>query len=205
MTFESAAKNRKRTPRDGGWNMGGYTIAMHKYNCFVGRASRAEFWHFFVAYTIVAGFFGLPALILAAILNAVINIDSLPMIMVAFLGFHVIPGLAVAVRRMHDIDFSGWWCLLPPLIPVLALIRGRSGANRYGAEPDPIPVWKGHPTAWENKSERPEHTAPPAPQAAPSDIITEIERLSALRAAGGLSEAEYEALKAEALNRNRRA
>ena len=55
----------------------------------------------------------------------------------------VIPGLAVAVRRLHDTDRSGWWLLigLVPLLGELALfifmlMSGTRGPNRYG--PDPV-------------------------------------------------------------------
>ena len=54
----------------------------------------------------------------------------------------LIPNLAVAVRRMHDQDKSGWWVLigLVPLIGgiwllVLYLTGGTPGPNRYGPDP----------------------------------------------------------------------
>jgi uncharacterized membrane protein YhaH (DUF805 family) len=54
-----------------------------------------------------------------------------------------IPGLAVSVRRLHDVDRSGWWLLLGfiPLIGAIILIiwyctAGTNGANRFG--PDPL-------------------------------------------------------------------
>ena len=55
----------------------------------------------------------------------------------------LLPGLAVSVRRLHDIDRVGWWVLLA-LIPVIgaivliywACLRGTVGANRFG--PDPL-------------------------------------------------------------------
>jgi len=54
-----------------------------------------------------------------------------------------LPGLAVAVRRLHDRNKSGWWFLiiLISFIGVIVLIiwfvgRGDSGQNNYG--PDPL-------------------------------------------------------------------
>jgi uncharacterized membrane protein YhaH (DUF805 family) len=54
----------------------------------------------------------------------------------------LIPSLAVTVRRLHDIDRSGWWILigLVPLIGVIvllvfALLDGTPGDNRYGSNP----------------------------------------------------------------------
>jgi uncharacterized membrane protein YhaH (DUF805 family) len=54
----------------------------------------------------------------------------------------LIPTLAVSVRRLHDIDRSGWWILigLVPLLGVIvllvfALLEGTPGDNRYGPNP----------------------------------------------------------------------
>lgn len=53
----------------------------------------------------------------------------------------VIPGLAVSVRRLHDIGKSGWWMLLA-FVPVLGLLLlfffaldSEPGLNRYGPSP----------------------------------------------------------------------
>ena len=54
------------------------------------------------------------------------------------------PGIAVSVKRWHDIDVSGWWVLigLVPYVGWLILLvfngfsRGSIGRNRFG--PDPI-------------------------------------------------------------------
>ncbi|WP_426031774.1 DUF805 domain-containing protein [Cypionkella sp. TWP1-2-1b2] len=55
---------------------------------------------------------------------------------------NLLPGLAVAVRRLHDLDKSGWWLLigLIPLVGAIILLvwfcsRGTGGANRFGADP----------------------------------------------------------------------
>jgi uncharacterized membrane protein YhaH (DUF805 family) len=55
---------------------------------------------------------------------------------------HLLPGLAVAVRRLHDTDRSGWWLLVAfiPLIGFILLIvwfatKGTTGPNRFGEEP----------------------------------------------------------------------
>ena len=52
-----------------------------------------------------------------------------------------IPGIAVAVRRLHDTDRSGWWFLLAfTVIGILLLFYwyvqpGTQGMNRYGYDP----------------------------------------------------------------------
>ena len=53
-----------------------------------------------------------------------------------------LPGLAVSVRRLHDIGKSGWWLLIA-LIPIVGAImliiwdvrEGERGDNRFGPDP----------------------------------------------------------------------
>ena len=54
---------------------------------------------------------------------------------------HVMPSLAVTVRRLHDIDRSGWFAVIS-FVPVLSFIvlllalpRGSPGSNRFGPSP----------------------------------------------------------------------
>jgi len=53
----------------------------------------------------------------------------------------LLPGLAVGIRRLHDLDKSGWWCLnaFIPIIGILIIYwfaqRGTEGANRFGDDP----------------------------------------------------------------------
>ena len=56
---------------------------------------------------------------------------------------NIIPAISVSVRRLHDIDKSGWWywVVIIPLLGILILIffavqKGTVGANRFG--PDPL-------------------------------------------------------------------
>ena len=53
-----------------------------------------------------------------------------------------LPSLAAGVRRLHDLDKSGWWYLLVliPIIGALVLLyffvqKGTAGANRFGPPP----------------------------------------------------------------------
>jgi uncharacterized membrane protein YhaH (DUF805 family) len=54
----------------------------------------------------------------------------------------ILPSIAVGVRRLHDIDRTGWWLLLLfTIIGIILLIvwyctKGTTGSNRYG--PDPL-------------------------------------------------------------------
>ncbi len=108
-------------------------VVFERYALFEGRAGRAEYWWFFLANFLIS-------LVLqglgrgASILAIVSLIYSLALL---------IPGLAVAVRRLHDTNKSGWWILisLVPLVGIIVLIvflatDGDPGANQYG-NPDP--------------------------------------------------------------------
>lgn len=83
-----------------------------KYVQFSGRASRSEFWYFglfyFLCALVVSGFEGFGSVG-----------GSLSSLLI-FLGF-LLPSLAVAVRRLHDTDRSGWWLLIG-LVPVIGPI-----------------------------------------------------------------------------------
>jgi uncharacterized membrane protein YhaH (DUF805 family) len=54
----------------------------------------------------------------------------------------LLPGIAVSVRRLHDLDRTGWWVLLA-LVPVVGIIvlliwfcsKGTDGSNQYGSDP----------------------------------------------------------------------
>lgn len=103
-----------------------------KYVTFAGRARRAEYW-WFVLFEILAN-----------AVAAVIDQGGTNGAAEGVVGLVLLlPGLAVAVRRLHDLGRSGWWLLisLVPLIGVLVLLvwdcrRGTPGPNRHG--PDPL-------------------------------------------------------------------
>jgi uncharacterized membrane protein YhaH (DUF805 family) len=102
------------------------------YVNFAGRAVRSEYWYW-VLFVIVVS-------IVASIIDAVLGTTLFnPIFSLAVL----LPSIAVGVRRLHDLDRSGWWLLLGliPLIGAIVLIvwfvgRGTPGANRFG--PDPL-------------------------------------------------------------------
>ena len=103
------------------------TVVMQKYANFSGRAMRSEYWWFILFYII--------AYIVLAIVDYLLGAQLLTVIL--SLGL-LIPSIAVAVRRLHDLDKSGWWLLLG-LIPIVGLILiywfaqpGTPGANRFG-------------------------------------------------------------------------
>jgi uncharacterized membrane protein YhaH (DUF805 family) len=109
-----------------------------KYVTFSGRARRAEYW-WFVLFTVLGSFvFGFvdglmfgTSMETTGLFGAVFSLGTL------------LPSISVGVRRLHDLDRSGWWLLLMllPIIGWIVLIvwnatKGTQGDNRFG--PDPL-------------------------------------------------------------------
>ena len=100
-----------------------YFKVLQNYATFNGRARRSEYWYFFLFNVIIAfvlGFIG--GLTEMTFLG---NIYSLAVL---------IPGIAVGVRRMHDVGKSGWFLLIPIYNLILAFTEGEKGTNQYGAD-----------------------------------------------------------------------
>ena len=112
-----------------------YLQALKKYAVFEGRARRKEYW-FFVLFSVIGS-------IVLAFLDAMIGTIDLDTGVGMLSGIYslaiLIPSIAVAVRRLHDTDRSGWWLLISliPLIGTIALLvfllqGGTPGPNRFG-------------------------------------------------------------------------
>ena len=127
-------------------------LPLKRYTDFSGRSRRKEYWLFFLL-MIVLG-------LIAGMIDTMLGFGSTyrsvsgtgysfgwathngPVeILLGLATF--IPGLAVMVRRLHDLDKSGWWLLIGfvPLIGAIVLIvfmciEGTRGPNRFG--PDPL-------------------------------------------------------------------
>jgi uncharacterized membrane protein YhaH (DUF805 family) len=117
--------------------MNWYLTVLKKYAVFNGRARRKEYWMFVL--------FNLIFAIAAGILDRAIGIVFIGLLY----GLAVLlPGLAVAVRRMHDVGRSGWELLIvliPIAGPIIVLINlcrdSNPGENKYGANPkESIPL-----------------------------------------------------------------
>ncbi len=103
----------------------------YQYTDFTGRATRQQYWMYalwylilYVGIFIVGGFFGVGAL------------------SILFSFAVLIPSIAIATRRLHDTDMSGWWQLIGfiPLLGILILLYllvqpGQTGPNRFGPDP----------------------------------------------------------------------
>lgn len=114
-----------------------YVSVLKKYAQFSGRASRAEYWYFFLANIIVS--------ILLGIVGRMLGLkpgDGLESLSSLYSLVVLVPSLAVSVRRLHDTNRSGWWLFINiiPLIGQIVLLifyitDSQSGKNQYGPNP----------------------------------------------------------------------
>ena len=117
-------------------------ILTNKYADFNGRARRKEYWMWTLYYTIV--------LLFAMVLDNVLGLNF--ELFGQDLGYgwlyvtvgitHLIPGLGIVIRRLHDVGKSGWFYLII-LIPIIGFIwilvlfctDGVKEDNKWGANP----------------------------------------------------------------------
>lgn len=108
-----------------------------RYAEFGGRSSRAQFWY----WTLFAFILAVIAAILDGHLFGVTDPTRNGPLGTLVLLVMITPGLAVNIRRLHDIDKSGWWMLLTlTIIGNFLLIywfcqKGDNAINRFGEEP----------------------------------------------------------------------
>ena len=96
--------------------------AFKKYADFDGRASRKEFW-FFVLFN----------MIICSAIQIIAGKTSMALELYQLVI--VVPIIALAIRRMHDISKSGWFILIPIYNIILYCTAGDTGSNKYGAKP----------------------------------------------------------------------
>ena len=115
-------------------------ICFKKYFVVEGRASRSEYWYWFLFVFIIGLFVDYLDATIAGVpwfeyeelygpFGIVLTVITL------------LPGVAVGVRRLHDVNKSGWWLLISftviGLIPLLiwTVSKGDSGKNQFGEYP----------------------------------------------------------------------
>lgn len=114
-----------------------YLGVLKKYFEFSGRAGRREYWVYtLINILILAGIGLLASLVGGASGNLIKQVQNLYSLVV------FIPSLAVAIRRLHDTNRSGWWLLLsfvplvgPIVLIVLMLLSSQPEDNKYGPNP----------------------------------------------------------------------
>ncbi len=111
-----------------------YLKVLKQYTRFNGRARRKEYWMFALVNTII--------IILIAIVDTMLFGQQTPVLRLIYNFGILLPSLAVAVRRLHDIGKSGWWILIN-FIPLIGFIiflvftiqDSKPGRNRFGRNP----------------------------------------------------------------------
>jgi uncharacterized membrane protein YhaH (DUF805 family)/DNA-directed RNA polymerase subunit RPC12/RpoP len=115
-----------------------YLEVLKKYAVFKGRARRKEYWYFVLCNIIISMVLGyIDGKIGIFNMKAGVGVLSTIYSLAVF-----IPGLAVSIRRLHDIGKSGWWFFLifipcvGPLILLFFMIKdSEDGENQYGTNP----------------------------------------------------------------------
>lgn len=110
------------------------STVFRKYAVFNGRAMRSEFWYWTLFTWVVS--------VVVSLVEPPTQ-SGFQFITLLFALGTLVPSIAVSVRRLHDLNRSGWWLLVffIPLLGIVLLVvwfigRGTVGGNRYG--PDPL-------------------------------------------------------------------
>jgi uncharacterized membrane protein YhaH (DUF805 family) len=119
---------------------------LKQYADFKSRARRKEYWMFYLVSTIVSwAILGILSLFLVNLSQDKPSEDMLAffgIIYYIYLFAMKVPSIAVSVRRLHDVNKSGWhllWMVLPIIgwfwVIYLHVKKGDVGTNKYGTDP----------------------------------------------------------------------
>ena len=145
------------------------STCLKKYFIFDGRASKSEFWYFFLVYTV--GSFVLGEIATSIMSPALLIVSGL----ITF--GTIIPFAAVGCRRLHDINKSGWW----QLIPIYNLILWAQDSSE-GSTPTRSTRSSNFSKPTQNRSDN-------------NDLTDELEELEELYKDGTLSESQFKKAK----------
>ncbi|MDM1296863.1 DUF805 domain-containing protein [Sphingobacterium sp. N143] len=98
-----------------------YIKAFRNIFNYKGRATRGELWYFFLCNLVVVailrfGIGGITGELYSNIYRLIV----------------LLPGIAVAVRRLHDVGKNGWYLLIPIYNIILTFKKGEPFQNKYG-------------------------------------------------------------------------
>ncbi|MEG3110203.1 DUF805 domain-containing protein [Pantoea sp. T14] len=117
--------------------MNEYLSALKQYGVIQGRCRRKTYWLFVLVNILVS----VVLTVLDTVLGFNIWLDEGLLSTLYSLAI-LIPSITVSIRRLHDLDRSGWWLLLIllPFIGTLLLLiyfcfKGSEGPNRFGDDP----------------------------------------------------------------------
>ncbi|CAM5775552.1 hypothetical protein LMIY3S_05081 [Labrys miyagiensis] len=160
--------------------MTAYLDGLRRYFDFAGRSTRSRYWLFMLVLIIM--------LVAAVMLDDVLGTD--PTGETAIIGggvllLHLIPSLTVTVRRLHDINRSGWWILIGaiPLVGQIVMLvflctstKPPIGSGIASAQAAPQPTLDNSPTR-----------------------LDQLETLAALKASGAIDNEEFANMKSQLL------
>lgn len=163
-----------------------YADAMRRYFDFEGRASRTQYWLFSAVY--------LGILFIAALIDISIDEnqrDPDTFFTSAVLLTHLVPSIAISVRRLHDINKSGWHLFLAliPLVGFIVVLIFMCTPTQTNEGP-----------AQEHKKREPAGTYNQLHPTTESSL-QQLEKIASLRASGAIDEEEFQQLKANVLTR----
>ena len=121
-----------------------YLAVIKKYAVFEGRSRRSEYWYFALVNVIISVIYNI---IISIVGNSASIVLGITFIYAVYSLALIVPGIAVSIRRMHDIGKKGWWLfinLIPIVGPiwfiVLLATGGNTGDNQYGHDPKNVAV-----------------------------------------------------------------
>ena len=129
-----------------------FVKCIKNYVLFKGRANRKEFWNFILYWAIFyiiiiaieriigLNFINLRVLPFSKYIPIANFYEDVGLLTFLYRPLTILPSLAVISRRLHDINRSGWWCLMcvTPLIIILIIFlckKGDDSENQYGTKP----------------------------------------------------------------------
>ena len=130
-----------------------YIKMFRNYATFTGRASRAEFWWAFLMNYIVTFVLQFITRFLSSIISTIGSSNSTVLALFLALSSALssiyaliifVPMLALRIRRLHDVDRSGWWIWFSGtgIGAIILLIwyckSGAEDTNLFGSDPNPI-------------------------------------------------------------------
>ena len=162
--------------------MSAYIDAMRRYATFSGRSTRTEFWYYHLVFLAIA----IGGLIIDIVVAG--PREPEPLVSAVIVIAHYIPSLAIIVRRLHDLEKSGW-LVLTCLIPVVGIVAfivigstpSKASGNVVGStanRPATVPF-----------------------QTSSDQQIERIDKLAVLRSSGAITDEEFERMKADVLGR----
>jgi uncharacterized membrane protein YhaH (DUF805 family) len=118
-----------------------YLDGLKQYVVFSGRARRKEYWFYQLFNCLFVG----ALLVVDSMTGTMRGKSGLGMLSGLFVLATLLPSLAVLIRRLHDTNRSGWWCLvgaIPLVGPIIILaftcMDSEPSANEYGPNPKAV-------------------------------------------------------------------